>query len=552
MTNTRESQFNLVDFNEYIIREICKNLDHLSNKNLRNVCKYLRKCVDGYIKGGDSFMLVSEELPSKIMYAVKGYNNLVSFGLEPIEELPHPFKDITRETLEDRSQFYSKYSEYFELYSKLDGKFCALMNNRIVIGTFYEVSFRECVDSCIKKDKSRNKKRTSRSYKYGTMIIPYLYEYDVVGKKWLPILPLDTDPPFIMKTDGRVANIYTSVTSDSIMVGVFVESMSLCLDCIVDNRTFDYKLVKFQFHIANNGFYSKLTTPNDRSVNNQIYGKLVSSMTYFFTSLDTPKYHFYGCCKNQGPTKCQGTNGLFLLEIEPAEDLIKNVNKESNLGFYCPINIDENKIILIARSFDLIPYQILWQETLQKYEVDMKWRKIPQQFLEQKVLGCDTSQGAWKKMFYVRLKDNVYIIKGCLDKPSMISIKEGTYNLVGLRCDRYSITEEKYYPCVSAFPDSFCCIDRVVTDKEETFAILLGIKADTTNCTSLKKKIEFKTSWVVLTEQKGLTLLPTKADNALSQVLSEEQEVRLNNVCSYINRPNKTLMVTDYLLLGIK
>ena len=81
MTNTRESQFNLLDLNEYIIREIFKHLDHLSNKKLRNVCKYLRKCVDGYIKGGDTFILVSEEMPSKIIYAIKGYNNLVSFGL---------------------------------------------------------------------------------------------------------------------------------------------------------------------------------------------------------------------------------------------------------------------------------------------------------------------------------------------------------------------------------------------------------------------------------------------------------------------------------------
>ena len=147
-----------------------------------------------------------------------------------------------------------------DFYSKLEGNFGALINNRVVIGTLYEVTFRKSVDTCIRKDRNRNKKREGKGYKYGKMIIPYLYEYDVGGQKWLPILPLDTDAPFIMTTDRTGVNVYSSVTSDSIMLGIFVESMNTVdehvLSCEwVDNRTFDYKLAKFQFHVANDGFF---------------------------------------------------------------------------------------------------------------------------------------------------------------------------------------------------------------------------------------------------------------------------------------------------------
>ena len=207
-------------------------------------------------------------------------------------------------------------------------------------------------------------------------------------------------------------------------------------------------------------------------------------------------------------------------------------------------------MVLIARDINPIAYQILWQETLKRYEVDNKWKKIPEQFLEEKVMGSYLWRYVCKKIFYVRLKDNIYIIEGCLDEESIKTINDGRYNHVGLRCHRYNITEEKYYPCTNIFPDFLCCIDMVVTNKEETFAILLGIIADKMDYTSLRMETVCKTNLFVLTEQTGLKLLATETDNAFSQVLSKEKNLRINSICS--SWPYKIVTVTDSLLLRIK
>ena len=182
--------------------------------------------------------------------------------------------------------------------------------------------------------------------------------------------------------------------------------------------------------------------------------------------------------------------------------------------------------------------------------------------IEEKLMGYDLSEEkifyANKKIFYVKLKDNVYIIEGCSDKQRMEPTKEGTFKHVGLRCDGYNITEEKYYPCTKSFPDSLSCIDMVVTDKKETFAIILGTKADITNYTSLTSEKFFKTNLFVFTEQTGLKLLASEADNALSQDLSNKQKFRFEYLCrrwpnvADVQCRNYVVSVTDSLLLRIK
>ena len=299
--------------------------------------------------------------------------------------------------------------------------FGTVINERIIAGYYCKEHWQEKVTRVTRSlwTKLRSRHRSERT---GYRLVPYLYEFDSIKGQWLPILPSDLQP--VIYQNDIDCDLSFCGTKDSILVGLHINKGGEY--GIGDD--FDYKIACFRFDI--------LAQHDSKSSD-------ISNLNYIMSFLEFP----------MNPK--EATIPLVITAAEPLEHISDDAN--STIRENCMVQLELNEILLLgileSRETRI---QRLWLGKLRTDDFNIIWRKLSVQPLRE----------MRRKPICFKLQNNVYIMErfGVTSNSCMQDFK----------CERYNLNEEKYYAFDQELPICVKSVHAVVTDTEETFALILG------------------------------------------------------------------------------
>ena len=284
---------------------------------------------------------------------------------------------------------------------------------------------------------------SSQGYMHqGYMLNPYLFEFDPFKKIWRHIVNRDSEP--LHYTYYVTCDLSFCVKGDSIVVGLAVTGDFFGSRHYTELVT-DYKVVMFQFEdtSSSNGNEENPFRSNLKFSSKVIEFEITKKSTEFAIM-----------------TKNNQENSSF--------------DNDSLITGSSMIHVEPNKLYLFgaSRSGDQ-KTPILWKDKDRDVEggFDIELIKI----------HLEPILEFWRCMCF-KLKDNAYII--------------GNSPACGKLCDIYNLIDEKYYGSYDLVPTSVRSIHSVVTDAEETFAVILSDEK-LTSCCDRKPRI------MIFTEKDG-------------------------------------------------
>ena len=430
----------ILHLHEEVIRNILQFLPYeVIYFIIRNVCRQLRYIVDDYIEVAGRFVLsYGPETSTKQLFVFKRNNHIVSLCFRETNlRIPQPNFELKH--IDTNSKFHFG-----------GGSLGTTINNELVIGIYYWEDNRNC--ECY----------SHYSYYYDKAK-PYFVKYNTLKKNWKEVESFNLH-------DGTDISLKSDLVSFCTVDTIIGESMVV---------------LESEHRMGNSFIHFNLKQLYMHPRSKEKRGEKVSSGKHF---------HSISSC-----------NDFSTMKIPISFKENEQINGITDCAI---INSNFNEVMLVGgKNGKTKLNRKLWKLSLQK--VSRRTESIHYQWVADSVSSITPRV----RPICFKLKNSIFIAGGqtlnesdecvCLESEYYQEMdKDGILKCFArfcrsknkwkdmLSCDRYDILENKYYESCYSLSCSINDVDKVVTDRKETFAIIT--RRNTGTCLIFTEELGFQ------------------------------------------------------------